>query len=149
MPIVETTTWINAPIQTVYDVSRDNEAFPEFMEDVKSLTVVEREGDTIISDWVGIVAKFGLKVRWRQKDVWNSETFTCEFEQVKGDYDKLKGTWKFREENGGTRFDSTVEYEYVVPGLGALVGQVIYGLVVKNMEATLAAIKRRAESLAP
>lgn len=147
MPIVETTTWINAPIDTVYAVARQNEAFPEFMKDVKSVTVVERGEDRVVSDWIGIVATFGLKIKWRQEDIWDDSTHQCHFKMLSGDYDRLEGTWTFSEQEGGTQFDSRVDYEYKVPGIGALVYKVIHNLVVKNLDDTLAAIKARSESL--
>jgi uncharacterized membrane protein len=149
MPTVETSVWVDAPLTHTFAVARDNESFPEFMEDVKSLEIVERDGGRIVSDWVGVVPTFGLKVRWRQEDVWDDSTHTCTFRQVEGDYDRLDGTWRFSEENGGTRFDSSLEYEYVVPGLGPLVKRVIHGIVVKNMDGVLRAIKSRAESTKP
>lgn len=145
MPTVDTTVWINAPLDKVYAVARDNRAFPEFMDDVKSLEVVSEEGNCIVSDWVGIIPAFGLKVRWQQEDLWDDEEHSCKFRQTKGDYDKLEGIWRFRDENGGTRFDSSLEYEYVVPGLGPLVKKVVHNIVVKNMDGVLGAIKKRAE----
>jgi len=147
MPDVDTSVWINAPVDRVYQIAQDNLSFPGFMEDVQSVVLVEREGNRVVSDWVGIVSAFGLKVRWRQQDEWDDEDRTCAFVQLKGDYDQLSGTWRFTEENGGTRFDSHVTYVYVVPGLGPLVGKVIHHLVVKNLEGVLAAIKKRAETL--
>lgn len=146
MPTVNTSVWINAPLEKVFAIARDNRSFPDFMEDVESLEIVSEEGNTVVSDWVGKVPAFGLKVRWTQQDIWDHDAHSCEFTQVKGDYDKMIGSWKFTEENGGTKFDSVLEYEYVVPGLGTLVGKVIYGLVVKNMEGVLGAIKSRAEA---
>ena len=145
MPTVETSVWIDAPVSHVYAVAKDNESFPEFMADVQSLKIVEREGDRTVSDWVGVVPTFGLKIRWRQEDVWDAHKFSCSFRQVEGDYDTLSGSWRFTEERGGTRFDSALEYEYVVPGLGPLVKKVVHGIVVKNMDGVLAAIKARAE----
>jgi uncharacterized membrane protein len=148
MPTVETTVWINAPLDRVYGIAKDNRSFPEFMKDVKSLTVVEEEGDRVVSDWVGIVPNFLIKVRWRQEDVWDDGAHTCTFRQLQGDYDRLDGIWRFSEEYGGTRFDSQVEYEYNVPTLGPLVKKVIHGIVVKNLENVLQAIKERAEASA-
>ncbi len=146
MPTVTSTIFIQAPLEEVYAISKDNSRFPEFMKDVQSLNVVESDGQRIVSDYVGIVSAFGLKVKWRQEDLWDDSTHHCAFRQLSGDYDKLEGTWQFTEEKGGTRFDSTLDYEYKVPGLGALVGQVIHGLVVKNIEGILQAIKERSES---
>lgn len=146
MPTVENSVLIAAPLTTVLKIAMDNVSFPEFMSDVKSLEIVESDGTRVVSDWVGVVPQFGLKVRWRQEDVWNVESGTCDFRQVEGDYDSLSGRWSLHDEGGKTRFDSTMDYEYVVPGLGPLVGKVIFGIVKKNMEGVLMAIKERAEA---
>lgn len=146
MPTVETTIVIDAPLDKVYGIAKDNRSFPEFMKDVKSLDIVEEDGNRIVSDWVGIVPSFGLKVRWTQEDVWDDEARICRFRQLKGDYDRLEGQWRFSEEGSSTRFDSVVDYDYNVPTLGPLVKKVIYGIVVKNMENVLKAIKARAEA---
>lgn len=146
MPTVETTTWIAAPLETVYEISKDNRSFPDFMKDVKSLTVVEEDGNRVVSDYVGLIPQFMLKVRWRQEDVWDDAQHVCTFKQVHGDYDKLEGVWKFTIENDGTRFDSHLEYEYNVPTLGPLIKKVIHGIVVKNMDNILEAIKNRSEA---
>lgn len=145
MPTVETTVWVQAPLERVYNVAKDNRSFPEFMSDVKELTVVEEDGPRVVSDWVGVISAFNVKVRWTQEDVWDDVRHVCRFRQIKGDYDKMEGEWRFAEENGGTRFDSVVHYEYVVPGLGPLVKKVVHGLVTKNMQSVLGAIGRRAE----
>jgi uncharacterized membrane protein len=145
MPDVDTTVWIEAPLEKVYAIAKDNRSFPEFMKDVKSLTIVEESDGRVVSDWVGVVPNFMIKVRWQQEDIWDDAVHTCTFRQVKGDYDRMEGTWKFKEENGGTRFDSHVEYEYNVPTLGPLVKKVIHGIVGKNLDNVLNAIKERAE----
>lgn len=146
MPTVESAIWISAPLPTVYAIAKDNSAFPEFMKDVKSLTVVESDGSRIVSDYVGLVSAFGLKVRWRQEDLWDDSTHVCTFKQLQGDYDHLSGTWKFYEKDGGTQFESVLEYSYVVPGLGELVKKVVHSLVVKNVDGILQSIKERAEA---
>jgi uncharacterized membrane protein len=143
MPTVETSVWVDAPVAHVVAVAQDNAAFPEFMSDVKSVTIVERDGGRVVSDWVGIVPSFGLKLRWRQEDVWTDRE--CKFRQVEGDYDTLEGVWRVAAENGGARFESSLVYEYVVPGLGPLVKKVVHNIVVKNMDGVLSAIKERAE----
>ena len=145
MPTVETTVWINAPLARVYEIAKDSRSFPEFMKDVQSVTPVETEANRFVSDWVGLITTFGIKVRWRQEDVWDDERHHCAFKQVSGDYDKLDGTWDFREENGGTRFDQHLDYEYNVPTLGPLVKKVVHSIVVKNLDGISEAFRARAE----
>ncbi len=145
MPTIDTNVWINAPLSKVYEIAKDSRSFPEFMKDVQSVTPVESDSNRFVADWVGLIPQFRLKVRWRQEDIWDDSVHTSTFRQLEGDYDMLQGTWKFAEENGGTRFDQHVEYEYNVPTLGPLLKKVIYTIVVKNLEGINQAIKHRAE----
>ena len=148
MPRVESSVRIEAPRDAVMAVAQDNEAFPEFMEDVRSLTVVERSEDNrrVVSEWVAVVPKLARTVRWTEEDVWDPDAGTCTFRQLKGDYDKLEGVWTFSDDGpGATRFASTVDYELEIPLVGPLIKTIIKKTVQNNVDATLQAIKRRCE----
>ncbi len=146
MPTVETSIWIDAPVEKVYAIAKDSESYPEYMKAVESLTVTSREGSRVVADWVGLITQFNLKVRWTQEEIWDDATTSSKFTQVKGDYDKMEGTWKFSPENGGVRFDQFLDYEYNVPTLGPLVKKLILHLVKSQLEAAGEAIKKRAEA---
>jgi len=148
MPTVETSVWIAAPLDVVYAIAKDSERYPEYMKEVQSVTPVEREGGRFVADWIGIVPTFGLKVRWRQEEIWDDAARQSAFRQLSGDYDRLEGTWTFAEENGGTQFDQKLDYEYNVPTLGPLVKKVIHSIVVKNLEAINAAFTQKATEAA-
>jgi ribosome-associated toxin RatA of RatAB toxin-antitoxin module len=145
MPQVETSTWIEAPLDKVYAIAQDTDSYPEFIRDVHSVKVVERSGNRLVVDYVGIVPTFNLKIRWRQEETWDDATHSSRFQQIEGDYDKMSGSWSFSEENGGVRFHQNLDYEYNVPTIGPLIKKVIQGLVVKNLENIGQAIKDRAE----
>ena len=144
MPTVDTSCWIDAPLAKVFALAKDSESYPQYMKEVQSVTPVEREGSRFVADWVGIIPTFGLKVRWRQEEIWNDAGFSSMFRQLSGDYDQLEGTWQFSEENGGTRFVQHLDYEYNVPTLGPLVKRVIHSIVVKNLESINEAFTKRA-----
>jgi ribosome-associated toxin RatA of RatAB toxin-antitoxin module len=144
MPTVDTSCWIDAPLDKVFALAKDSESYPEYMKEVQSVTPVERDGSRFVADWVGIIPTFGLKVRWRQEEIWDDAGHASVFRQLSGDYDQLEGTWQFSEENGGTRFVQHLDYEYNVPTLGPLVKRVIHSIVVKNLEAINEAFTRRA-----
>lgn len=146
MPKIETKVTVSAPIDHVYKVAQDNLAFPSYMEDVQSLTIVNKQGNQVISDWVGIVPSFGLKIKWQQEDIWNDQNYTCDFHQTEGSYDSLIGQWKFTPQNNQTLFESELDYEFNVPAVGPLIKKVIFNLVQKNVKNMLEAIKLRAES---
>lgn len=148
MPTVESSISIAAPRDAVIAIARDNARFPEFMEDVVSLTVTETSGDglRVVSDWVGVVPTFGTKISWTEEDVWDLAAGTCTFRQLKGDYDKFEGVWTFTSDGGGTRFDSRLDYSLEIPLVGPLIKKIVHKLMQKNLDATLAAIKARCEA---
>ena len=146
MATVDTSKFINAPLAKVYEIAKDSESYPKYMKDVQSVTVVEREENRLVADWVGIIPQFLMKVRWRQEELWDPATHSSTFRQIEGDYDFLNGTWTFAEQDGGTLFTQHLEYEYNVPTLGPLIKRVIHAIVVKNLENINEAFKTRAES---
>jgi len=145
MPVVETSTWIDAPLDRVYGIAKDTDSYPQFIRDVHSVKVVERDGDRLVVDYVGIVPTFNLKIRWRQEECWDDGTHTSNFHQIEGDYDKMEGEWHFSQEQGRVRFEQRLDYEYNVPTIGPLIKKVIHGLVQKNLENIGEAIRQRAE----
>lgn len=149
MPRLESTITIDAPRDAVIAVARDNSRFPEFMNEVKSLTVTETSADglRVISDWVGLVPRFALTVRWTEEDIWDLDAGTCTFRQLKGDYDEFAGMWTFTADGESrTRFDSYLDYRLEIPLVGGVVKALVQKLIQSNLDATLAAIKARCES---
>jgi ribosome-associated toxin RatA of RatAB toxin-antitoxin module len=146
MPIIEITRVINAPIDKVVEIARDVEAFPDFMPDVKALKVIEKsqDGTRQVTEWTGIIKQFAREIKWTQEDIWIADENRIDFRQIRGDYDKMEGDWKFSPYDGGTRFVNYLDYEYRVPLLGALVSRVVDYLVRQNLESIMDGIQRRA-----
>ena len=149
MPRIEQSVVINAPIDQVYRVARDVEAFPQMMEDLQSLTVKERDPDGLrtVTEWVGLIREFKMTVKWTQEDRWNDTTFRDDFIMLTGDMDSMSGFWQFTPEGEITRFDSLVEYEYNVPLIGPMVKNLIKKKMTDNLQSTMDAIKRKSEEL--
>ncbi|MBC8102157.1 MAG: SRPBCC family protein [Cytophagales bacterium] len=150
MPQIESSIVIDAPRETVIAIARDNEKFPDYMADVKSLSVVERSHDGLrmVTDWVGIVPKFGAKIHWVEEDIWDLGAGTCTFKQLSGDYDQFEGVWTFTAVGETTRFDSTLNYTLEIPLVGGIIKAIIQKTMQNNLDATLVAIKARSESQA-
>lgn len=146
MPTVDTSVLIDAPLEKVYAIAKDTASYPTYMKEVQSLEIIEKSDERVVADWVGIVPTFGLKVRWRQEDLWDDATHSSAFRQLQGDYDKMEGTWSFADEEGKTRFVQHLEYEYNVPTLGPLVKKVIHNIVKNNLEAINEAFQKQATS---
>jgi ribosome-associated toxin RatA of RatAB toxin-antitoxin module len=148
VPVVENEIRIAAPVERVYAIARDVERFPEFMPEVQRITVRESAGDGSrqVVEWVGVIPAFRLTVKWTEEDLWDDRERTCVFRQVKGDFDVYEGTWRFLEEDGGTRFTSQVRYELEIPTIGPLIRGVVKKIMTDNVRRLQAAIRQRAES---
>jgi ribosome-associated toxin RatA of RatAB toxin-antitoxin module len=134
-----------APVERVYAVAKDVERFGEIMPDVESVQVLERDGNTTVTRWVGIVQKLGRKIVWTERDHWDDEGHVCTFEQVEGDYDTYKGVWSFEAmPDGGSRMVIDLEVEMNVPLVGALLKSLILRLTRQNAERMLEAIATEA-----
>ena len=144
--MVESSTVIAAPIDAVMALAKEIERFPEFMRELDNVAIVERgPGGRVVSRWTASIPELRLKARWTEEDLWDDEERTCRFRQIEGDYRKLEGVWTFTPVPEGTRFDSKIDIEYDVPLIGPLLKGIIAKKAKENLDATLLAIKQRAE----
>jgi ribosome-associated toxin RatA of RatAB toxin-antitoxin module len=148
LPTVQNSILINASPDAVYAIARDVERFPEFMPDVQRITVLEasEDGARQVVEWVGLIPAFKLTVKWTEEDHWDDAARTCQFQQVKGDFNAYSGSWEFKAEGSGTRFESVVNYELEIPTIGPLIRGVVRKIMTDNVDRLQAAIKKRAES---
>jgi uncharacterized membrane protein len=147
MAVVKSETRIGAPLDRVFAVARDVARFPEYMDNVKSIEVVETDGDRVVTRWDAEAEDLRIRIRWTEEDVWDPVARTCTFRQIEGDYKTFRGVWRFTDEGEGvTRFESELEVEYDVPLIGPLIRGLIAKKAKQNLDQTLAAIKRAAES---
>jgi len=146
MPVVKAVVDVAAPLDRVYALSKDIEAFPEFMPDVQEVEIMEQdEGGRQVSRWVGIVKEFKRTINWTEEDYWDDATHVCRFKQVEGDFALYQGTWTFCESEAGTTVELELEYEYDVPLIGNLIKGLLLRKMQENCDNMLTAIKVEAE----
>lgn len=147
MALVESTVLIKSDIDKVIAIARDVEAYPQFMPDVKSVTILERSEDglTTITEFVGIIKEFKTTMKWTAKDVWDLQAKRCEFNLVKGDFKSYSGVWTLEQVGDSTKFTSSIEFEYDIPMIGPMIKSLIQKKMQQNVENMLAAIKNKLE----
>ena len=146
MPTVESEVVVAAPLAQVYALARDIERFPEFMEDVVEVKILEQTPERQVSRWVGSIKEMHRTITWTEEDFWNEAEHVCDFRQTEGDFTDYRGRWEFLPEGEGTRAKLRVEYEYKVPLVGALIQNLLRKKMQANCDAMLAALKAEAES---
>jgi ribosome-associated toxin RatA of RatAB toxin-antitoxin module len=143
VPDVHAEILIEAPPERVYAVAKDVERFAEFLPNVEQVTIREREGNRVVSEWVGLVPEFRRTLRWVEEDLWDDAALACRFRCLSGDWDRYEGTWTFSPEDGQARVRLDISYDYNVPLIGPLIKQLLRKLVARNAEETLTGLKRQ------
>ena len=143
MPEVESHIVIAAAARDVYELAKDQERFPEFMPDVESIAIVERDSARVVSRWKTLVEE--APIEWTEEDVFDDAALRVDYRLLEGDLDKFEGSWTFQDGGGSTHVRLIVDYDFGVPTLAELIGPTLHKKVKENAEMMLAALKREAE----
>lgn len=143
MPYIECSVLVKGDAGEAYNIAKEMEKYPSFMENLDSVKVIERGHDYTITDWVARVD--GRTFKWQERDVFDDLNKVIIYKQVSGDLKKFEGQWTFSSENGGTKVTLTVDFEMGIPMLAGLLNPILKKKVRSNSEAMLEAIKKKVE----
>lgn len=144
MPYVEEQIYIEGDIEAVYAIACDMEKYPQYMPDVESVTVLQRDGSCTTTEWVTDVE--GTPLVWTEVDEFDSASHTIRYRLVEGDLDKFEGDWRFQREGSGTRVTLGVEFDFGIPNLTELIGPTLEIKVRENSQMMLRGMKQHVES---
>mgnify|MGYP003163247316 FL=1 len=92
MPCVETKIVIKGDSKPIFEIIKNMEAYPSFMQDLVSVEILERGENTTVSHWVSNVD--GRKIVWTERDTFYPEEQRITYCQTEGDLKKMEGEWK-------------------------------------------------------
>lgn len=144
MPQVERRIVIDSEPGAVYELAKDMENYPTFMPDVESVKIVSREGNSTITEWVSNVD--GTPFEWTEKDNFDDTKLRIDYSLIEGDLEKFEGSWSFQSVDGKTEVCLTVDYDFGLPELTALIGPTLHEKVGENSEMMLASMKNLVEN---
>ena len=153
MPKIKAETTIDASLEKVWTLAQNVEKMPEFIPDLVSVKVLEREQTSpqtlrTVTEWMGRIKQFNRNVHWVEEDIWNAEKMICHFWQIRGDYDEYRGEWKFEKQSEETtRVLLDIEYGFNIPLLGPLLQKVAHKLMQQSSDTMLACLKTQAEKV--
>ena len=143
MPYIERKLTINAPVEKVYETASDMESYPVFMRDVQSVKIIQRGDHTTVTDWVTNID--GTEIMWNEEDRFNDEERVIEYRLLDGDLDKFEGAWRFASAPDGTEVTLTCEFDFGIPELVHLIGDILEIKVGENCEMMLQGLKEKLE----
>ena len=143
MPHVESTIRVKASPAKVYEVAKDMESYPQFMKDVVSITTLERGDHSTITRWVTRLE--GKTLKWTERDEFDDDNFIIRYTQIEGDLKKFEGAWYFEPEGEETKVTLTVDFEFGIPMVAALLHPIAKVKVRENCEMMLKGIQAKLE----
>ena len=137
--MVEREIFINAPIETVFQVIGDFESYPKFLSTTKQVRQWDVEGVTHAEFTIELMREVSYTLKFQV-----DEPERLEWSLVEGDYmKKNEGGWQLTPMDGGTKalYRIHVEFGWMVPAWA------VDKLTKTQLPATLEAFKKRAEEL--
>jgi len=148
MGVISSAINISADPLSVFRVAREVEKFPDFMPDVKEVSVIERRDDGFSrTSWTARarVASINKNIKWIEDEWWDENSLSSKFELVEGDYKHYRGDWKFEPSDSGTLVTLNIDFDLGLPLIGPLIVKLLDKLVQNNTDGMLKAIKARVE----
>lgn len=145
MPYVEVTIPIHCEKEKLYPILKDMEKYPDFMKDLVSVEVLDRNGQTTKTKWVSNVD--GKIIKWIELDTFDDNAMHISYQQIEGDLKRFEGEWILTAISEGTEIKLTVDFEFGIPMIAGLLNPILKKKVRENAENMLNAIKERMESI--
>ncbi|CUH95572.1 hypothetical protein P22_1645 [Propionispora sp. 2/2-37] len=146
MPYVEVALAVDCERKSIYPILKEMEKYPEFMPDLESVSIVERDGNTTVSQWVSNVD--GRIIKWTEKDTFDDQNMHIAYRQITGDLKKFAGEWILTPmDGGGTEIKLTVDFEFGVPMIAGLLNPILKKKVKANSMNMLRHIKEKMEKI--
>ena len=144
MPYVEVKMPVQGKKSDIYPILKNMESYPEFMEDLVSVEVIERKENTTVTKWVSNVD--GKTIKWTELDTFNDEEMHISYKQIEGDLKRMEGEWILTEIPEGTEITLTVDFEFGIPMIASLLNPILKRKVKDNSTNMLNAIKEKIEN---
>ncbi|MFC1584032.1 type II toxin-antitoxin system RatA family toxin [Fibrobacterota bacterium] len=138
----ETVIFSTISNERVWDAVTDLEAFPSFMENVDEVKIIERDGLEGVSEW--LVNIEGAPFSWVEKDLFNKESLSLDFESMDGDFDKLDGSWRIETREGESKkIHCEVNYLLGIPVIEEVLGDVLKEKMTRHLQSMLDALRKK------
>ena len=138
MPTVTVAETVAAAGEPIYAVLNNMSAFPQFMKNVQSVTIIERGEGYTHSRWV--VKLQGATFSWTERDDFFPDAGRIAYHQIEGDLKTFEGYWQLEPDLDKTRVILETTFEFGMPMLAGLLNPVAKLALRENARAMIRAI---------
>jgi coenzyme Q-binding protein COQ10 len=144
MPTIHVHELLQAPIEKVWDVVCDVEGYPQRMEPVRNIDVLE-SGDTFtVASWE--VELKGSILKWVEREERETDKYRVTYEQVDGDLERFDGYWQLRAEGPDvTDAELVVNFDIGIPMLKDMLEPVAERAIRENASRMLLSLGARVD----
>lgn len=109
----------SAGADAAYGRIAEFERYPDFVEEVRSVTVHNAgSGEPLRSDWE-IIFRSG-PLRWTEVDYFQPDQRHIVFEQMAGDFEVFRGSWQVDPVPGGCQVTFEATFDFGIPSLAGV-----------------------------
>ena len=123
MPDVTVEEVVPVPVERMWELVADVEAYPRLIEHVRALEVLERGPKHRVTAWT--VDLRGCVMRWVEHEQLDAARHRIDYHQVGGDLQRFEGHWQLDPAVGAsTRVVLAVRFEIGIPALSEMLDPV-------------------------
>jgi ribosome-associated toxin RatA of RatAB toxin-antitoxin module len=146
MPLVEVDEVMSGPAQRIWDRINAVEAYPDMMDAVRAVRVLERGSDFRVTSWE--VDLDGFILEWIEREEIDPERYRIGFQQVKGLLDEYAGYWQITPLPDGTcRVVLSVQFDLGVPSLCQMLTPIAERAIRENSKRMLSSLASRTDGV--
>lgn len=143
MPLVVETIEVGCEPSGIYPIVSDFEKYPEIMENVKEVNILERgEGYELVEFITNVDGRI---IKWIEKNYYKPSENRIDFEQVEGDLKTMGGYWQLEANGSSTKIEYSIHFELGIPMISAMVHPLLARKLRENMKQMLIDIKKKVE----
>lgn len=140
MPHIEVSKVLKYSRDAVYPFICRMEQYPEFMDNVIEVKVLERDIYRTITSWKVFVD--GIKVDWLEEDLFDEKNYKISYKQIEGDFTKFNGEWILEKTEGGTVVKLSIDVELGISMLANFINPILTKKVSDNSIRMIEAIEK-------
>ena len=122
----------------VFPALCDYRRWPEMTDAIKSVKILEEEGNRTVSEWEASFNRGLLK--WTEVDYFHPDTHTINFDQTGGDIDTFKGDWTVESMDGGSMVRFVADLDLGIPGLNDMLEPIAEQALRSNVRSILSGL---------
>ena len=127
--------------EKAYSEIKNIEKYPDYMESISSIEVLQRDGQSITARWNGSID--GAPLTWIQKNELLDDKQEVHFEALEGDFEIFKGKWSINSHKNKLLLQLEIEYRLGIPVIEDVLGPILSEKIKTNSIAMLEAIAFR------